>query len=133
MNAQIQAIRDALTIDMDGTSDQLHHLLVTRSQKLRQIIDKITSAVNGRESKYTRIRELREEMDAAMHAMGTDGPTSEHRPITKIAADLRRVNDSIDKDIEKVYDLISEADALRSEVFEITQKIAEVPLATTAA
>ena len=62
-----------------------------------------------------------------------DCPTNEHRPITQIAAELKRVNDSLDKDIEKVYDLISEADALRSEVSEITRKIADVPLVATAA
>lgn len=133
MNAKIQAITAALTITTDDGQEQLHRLLVNRSQKLRQTLDKITSTVDDRESKYTRIKELREEMDNAMANLLSDDSTDEHRSVTVIASELKRVNDSIDKEIDKVYDLISEANALRSEVTELTQKIADIPLVATAA
>lgn len=133
MNTQIQAITDALSIDLDGTPEQLHLLLVNRSQKLRQTLDKVTGTVTDREAKYARIKELRAEMTAATDAMAEDGANQTHRPVTKIAADLKRVNDSLDKDIDKVYDLISDADTLRREVSDIVQKIADVPLVATAA
>ena len=133
MNAQIQAITDALTIDNDGTPEQLHMLLVNRSQRLRQTLDKVTTCVTDREAKYAKIKELREEMDGAMDHIMNDGESGEYRPVTRIAADLKRVNDSLDKDIDKVYDLISDADALRCEVSDLVQKIADVPLVATAA
>lgn len=133
MNAQIQAISAALAINTDEGEDQLHRVLVNRSQRLRQVIDKITGAVDNREDKYDRIKELRTEMDGAMDHIINDGETGEYRPVTQIAAELKRVNDSLDKDIEKVYDLISEADALRDEIHDLVQMIAEIPLVATAA
>lgn len=130
MNQHVEAIKSALVLDDDTL---MHCVLVQKSQKLRQLLDKVTNSVSDREVKYARIKELREEMDGAMDHILNDGETGDYRPVTQIAAELKRVNDSIDKEIDKVYDLISEADALRREVSDLTQKISEIPLVATAA
>jgi len=130
MNAQIQAIQSALSVE--GSDDRLHDLLVVYSQKLRQTLDKITSCVSDRESKYDHIKLLQIEMSSAMDDM-LDADGEDHRPVSKIAAELKRVNDSLDKDIDKVYDLISDANALRDTVTDLTMKIADIPLVSTAA
>lgn len=130
MNQQVEAIKAALAMDDDNL---LHQVLVQKSQKLRQVLDKVTACVGDREDTYAKVRELRDEMTATMDAMANGDDVSELRPVTKIAADLKRANDAIDKEIDKVYTLIDEADSLRREVTEITQKIAEIPLVATAA
>ena len=131
MNAQIQAIQSALSVE--GSDDRLHDLLVVYSQKLRQTLDKITDCVTNREGKYEKIEELRGEMNGAMEHILNDGEIGNYRSVTKIAAELKRVNDSLDRDIDKVYDLISDANALRDTVADLTMKIANIPLVSTAA
>lgn len=131
MNAHIQAIKTALTPDGDT---QLHHELVIKSQKLRQMLDKITTCVTDREAQYSKVRELHSEMKNAMDAMVSDEACNQElRPVTKIAADLKKANDAIDKEIDKVYDLISAANGLRTEVAELTKQLCDIPLVATAA
>lgn len=127
MNANVQAINDALTND---AATPLHEQLVVTSQKLRKQLDKITNTVDSRETRYANIRELQQEMDAAVTAMANGDDPS--RSVKKIAADIQKEHDAIDKDIDKVFDLVNQADQLRDEVTRIATELADVPLTANA-
>ena len=129
MNANVQAINDALT---HNTETPLHEQLVIASQKLRKQLDKVTSTVDSRESRYARIRELQQEMDHAMSLIANGDDPDPQRPIKKVAADIQKERDAIDKDIDKVFDLVNEADRLRDEVTHLASSLADVPLAAGA-
>lgn len=119
-SAQTQPLIQKLT----DNDEFVHTTLVRKSQEFAREMNKVVTALRKRNEKYGKVSELKEEMAQAMEHMNDD--TFEGRPVTKIAADLKRANGAIDTDMDKVFEQLNALRGLQDEIANLGMKIGDL-------
>ena len=112
-----QPILDKLT---DG-DDFTHRKLVQQSHQLAIRVDKALTVLKKRQEKYSKVKALKDEMAQAMEHMDDDNYNG--RSVTKIAGDLKRANNAIDNDVDKVLDKLDGLSEIQEEVVRLSNLI----------
>lgn len=117
MTTSTQPLLDKLTNGDEFT----HTKLVRKAQEFAREMNKALTVLKKRQGKYDKVAQLKDEMAQAMEHMNDD--TWEGRSVTKIASDLKRANNAIDSDMDKVFEQLDQLQGLQNEIAQLGNKI----------
>ena len=108
----------------DQNDTPLHDQLLDKTKQLKKRLEGSSRIITNQQAKRERVRQLKDEMAQAMERMDDD--SADERPVTKIAADLKRANDAIDRDMDKALAVVDEIQQLQREVTQLAEQLNSV-------